>query len=442
MSMPELYGDHAAEVPPLMERSVWECKGCKTQDVGRLVSNPDGSLSCLCGAVSDMVNMVSTERAKNCPKEDDPTQVGEALTQTTAQTAPWLDGPVSREDRRRRENAQLGGTHVSNACARKNDMQQALSAVERQARKDSAETIRPDAPDKGRGQKLLDGFVFAFEKLTTLRDMGRVKTHIRAEAVRIYQLSRRHEAVCCAKGCIYSLQNKNLLVLTLGIIELVLSQLSGDEPGDGRLVEEITQGDTTSMDIRRALAQLHQLQEDLRVGYIPRLEVMSSVTRISQWCKLNEELFECDPSKCCGMTSSFFSPQSRLSCPDEFGKSALPDPGDNSEKLRTSVTAVVRFTPMDTETKAAIGYQTRQPELLDYLSREDHGLPREVVAVAIIAATARELKKDDATSDLRKHLFRKMSISSSMIEDFIRRLQPYIKRPPELDGEMPLFQIE
>ena len=117
-------------------------------DLSRLERNPaDGSLSCDCGADAGVPDMVSLERSKNCHKDDDPTQVADAppSSAAVARTRRGTTAPMSREDRRRHENAQLGGTHVSNACARKHAMQQALSAVERQARKDAAEDIiRPD----------------------------------------------------------------------------------------------------------------------------------------------------------------------------------------------------------------------------------------------------------------------------------------------------------
>ena len=83
-----------------------------------------------------------------------------------------------------------------------------------------------------------------------------------------------------------------MVVLTLGIIELVLSQLAGIEEGDGRLVEEITQGNNTRKDVERALTQLYQVQQDQNVGHQARTELLSAVHFISQW-KPGKELFSC-----------------------------------------------------------------------------------------------------------------------------------------------------
>jgi len=432
-SMPELYGDGppSPPLPAAAERSVWNCKGCGKSGTHRLVPNADGGLSCLCGAVAEGANMVSLERAKNCHKDDDPTQVGEVQAQSVAQSAPWRDGPVSKEERTRRENAQLGGTRVSNPCARKNDMQQAQSAVERQARKDAEELCRPDAPDQGRGQKLLDGLELAFGKMPALRDdMPRVASHIRLEAIRIYQLSVRHERTCCpcqARRCTYALSTRHMVVLTLGIIELVLSQLAGIEPGDGRLVDEITQGNNNYQDIERALTQLYQVMQDQNVGPGPRTELLSAVHFISKW-KPGDELFPCALNDFSAAHPNWLT-DARRNSPGEFGKSVASDPGDTSEKLRVSLKAVVKMVPMNTATKEVASYQLQVPAVVQRATLE--GLPRDVVATAIVAASALKIKTDDPTHDLRRHWFRPLHIAMSTIDDFISRLVALIELPPD-----------
>ena len=435
-SMPDLYGDGPPSPlsPAVAERDVWVCPGASSGGVHRLQTNADGGLSCVCGIVARGVDMVSLERAKNCHKDDDPTQVGEVQAQSVAHAAPWRDGPVSKEERDRRKNAQLGGTRVTNPCARKNDMQQAQREVERQARKDAEELCRPDAPDQGRGQKLLDGLELAFRKMPALRDdMPRVASHIRLEAIRIYQLSVRHERVCCpcqAKRCTYALSSRNMVVLTLGIIELVLSQLVGVEAGDGRLVYEITQGNNTRKDIERALTQLTQVQEDQNVGNQARTELLSAVHFISKW-KPGEELFACTPSDF-GMSHPNWLTDARRNSPGEFGKSVASDPGDTTEKLRVSLKAVVKMIPMDTATKETASYQLQVPAVVQRANLE--GLPRDVVATAIVAASALKLKKDDPTHDLRRHWFRPLHIAMSTIDDFISRLVAVIELPPDLSA--------
>lgn len=432
-SMPEFYGEGDPQLlppPAIAERNELVCKGCnRVLDDQRKTSNSDGGVSCVCGAVANLVDMVSLERAKNCHKDDDPTQVGEVQAPSAAQTAPWRNGPVSKEERDRRETAQLGGTRVSNPCARKNDMQQAQREVERQARKDAEELCRTDAPDQGRGQKLLGGLELAFAKISSLRhDMPLVAAHIRLEAIRIYQLSVRHERTCCKKGCTYALSTRNMVVLTLGIIELVLSQLAGIEEGDGRLVEEITQGNNTRQDVERALTQLYQVQQDQNVGHQARTELLCAVHFISKW-KPGNELFAC---AACDFSTTHpnWQPVSQRSCPGEFGKSVVIDPGDTTAKLRESLKAIVRMVPIDTATNQTASYQLLVPEVVQRATLE--GLPRDVVATAIVAASALKLKKDDPTSDLRRHWFRPLHIAMSTIDDFILRMVELIEIPPDL----------
>lgn len=76
--------------------------------------------------------------------------------------------------------------------------------------------------------------------------------------------------------------------------------------------------------------------------------------------------------------------------------------------------------------------------MIDYLAQE--GLPRDVLAIAIVAATAHKLKKDDPTRDLRKTLIHRRNIASSTVDDFIARLAQRIQRPPDVEeGEALIF---
>ena len=442
-SMPEF--DFALEEgqqsPPIIaERDVWVCQGAGDGKVHRLQTNSDGGLSCVCGIVARGVDMISLARFKNCSESMDPTKINDGPPRAVAdQQAPWANGPERKEDRERRESAQLGGTHVSNACARKNDMQQALREVDRQARRDAARrdaaaTLHPDAPDQGRGRKLSEGLEGAIAKLPLLRTLRNpIAEHVRIEAIRIYQLSMRHEQKCGCKGCIYALSTRNMTVLTLGLIELVLSQLAGIEEGDGRRAEDISQGEYTKKDMERTLAQLYQVQEEFKVNQLQRLELLSAVHRISKWTKPGHELFAC-PSDEVSSPSSLFLPAARMTVGvGEFGKGVAPDPGDNTGKLSLSLQAALKRTPMDADSREMVMHQLRVPEVMDYMAQE--GLPRDVLAIAIVAATAQKLGKDDPTSDVRGTLLNPLNIASSTVDDLIERLTLRIQRPPVADEE-------
>ena len=442
-SMPEFDPslEEGVQSPPtIVERDVWVCEGAGDGKVHRLQPNSDGGLSCVCGIVARGVDMISLARFKNCPELMDPTKINDGPPRAVAsQQAPWANGPERKEDRERRESAQLGGTHVSNACARKNDMQQALREVDRQTRRDAAcrdaaATFHPNAPDQGRGRKLSEGLEGAIAKLPLLRTLRNpIAEHVRIEAVRIYQLSVRHEQKCGCKGCIYALSTRNMVVLTLGLIELVLSQLAGIEEGDGRRAEDISQGAYTKQDMQRTLAQLYQVQEEFKVNQLQRLELLSAVHRISKWTRQGQELFSCASDDVNNLSSLFLPAARRVVGVGEFGKDVTPDPGDNTGKLRLSLEAALKGTPMDAESREMVTHQLCVPEVMDYMAQE--GLPCDVVAVAIVAATARKLEKDDPTDGLRSTLINPLNIANSTVDDFIKRLALRIQRPPVAEEE-------
>lgn len=443
-SMPQLHPsleEGEPSPPTIVERDTWVCQGAGDGKVHRLQSNSDGGLSCVCGIVARGVDMISLARFKNCSESMDPTKINDGPPRAAgSQQAPWANGPECKEDRARRESAQLGGTLVSNACARKNDMQQALREVNRQtrrdaaaARHDAAATLHPNAPDQGRGRRLSEGLEGAIAKLPLLRTLKNpIAEHVRIEAIRIYQLSMRHEQKCGCKRCIYALSTRNMTVLTLGIIELVLSQLAGIEEGDGRRAEDISQGEYNKQDMERTLAELYQIQAEFKVNQLQRLELLSAVHRISKWTKPGQELFACTLDDV-GCPSAFLMPAAQTVVGvGEFGKDVAPDPGDNTGKLRHSVRATLK-TRMDPDSRELVMYQLRVPEVLNYMKQE--GLPCDVLGIALVAATARKLGKDDPTNDVRGTLIRPLNIASSTVDDFIERLALRIQRPPVAEDE-------
>ena len=243
----------------------------------------------------------------------------------------------------------------------------------------------------------------------------------------------RHEQKCGCKGCIYALSTRNMTVLTLGIIELVLSQLAGIEEGDGRRAEDISQGTYTKQDMQRTLAQLYQVQEEFKVNQLQRLELLSAVHRISKWTRQGQELFACALDDV-NSPSSLFLPAARMRVGvGEFGKDVAPDPGDNTGKLRLSLEAALKRTPMDAESREMVMHQLHVPEVMDYMAQE--GLPRDVLGIAVVAATARKLEKDDPTDGLRSTLLHPLNIASSTVDDFIERLALRIQRPPVAEEE-------
>ncbi len=444
-SMPDLKldaeGEPTADAPAEEEdaRNVWVCKGCQTEDVGRLTRNADGGFSCVCGTVAELVGMVAQERSKNCPKAEDRTQVGEAQAQSATQAAYLAvrNGSESAEDRKRRQHAQAGGSRLSTKCAQKNDVLQAQNCLESRAVRDAMELCREDAPDQGRGAKVVGQLELLFEKLPALKH-GEVKAHIRLETIRIYRLSQRHEMVCRNKACMYALKDHSVGSLAMSIAELVVSQLAGYEPSARPVcLAKLSGGTCSQQDMQKAMLQLQQvLQKRSSGGHVQRLKVLSAVSLISAW---EEEDEVCTPcvNESTAMPPICSVPTALANCPGEFGKCSSLDPGDITAKLLRSLVAVVSAMPTLTKVRVAARYQLEEPALVQFLQGEN--FPPDVAAIAILSATATKMGEDDPTTKLRGGELRRYQIAASTFDALVAQVSSYTKIPDPEDENNYLF---
>ena len=78
--------------------AVWQCRGCGTRDTSRLSQGADSNLVCKCGAEAEGVAMIGQDRAGNCPKDKDKSDVADAPSAHRAQSAPpWSGGDETPE---------------------------------------------------------------------------------------------------------------------------------------------------------------------------------------------------------------------------------------------------------------------------------------------------------------------------------------------------------
>ena len=427
------------------ESNAWQCKVCETKDVACLERGADSAMVCgRCGTVAEEVNMIGQERAKNCPKGEDPTQVADVPTQTADQAAfaAWSGELETPEARRRREQAFVGGTRMATKTLRQRNMLVGQNQIDSQAVRDSREMVRDDAPDRGRGKLILVALAkHVFKRLSGMHD--HLRKHIRLEAIRIYQASMRHEGCCRKSGCMFAFSHRAVIGLVYGITEHVLAELASDDPprvsvsppSPVTTIAEITSGASTKQDAKKLLEEIHQLQER-GGGAVPRMQVLSAVSLISKW-QNGVELCECD-AEWGRMPPALLLPPSVVNCPDEYGKSTTADPADKALiKMRTCLVAAAECSFTRGDLKVAIMHQLGVSTVMVFLS--ESGLPLEVIGVAVVAATAKAMGKENPTLDVRKHTFRINKVAASTVDAFIDKLVPLIALPVAVEEESLIF---
>jgi len=418
--------------------AVWQCKLCGTQDTTRLEKGADSQLVCKCGAVAEGVAMIGQDRAGNCPKDKDKTDVGDAPSAHRSQSAPpWSGGDETPEARRRRLQAVEGGTaRPHNRQLAASEMLLGQNAVDDQARRDAAEMCRDDGPDRGRGQLLLTALATqVFTKLGGKRNMHKyVQKHIRLEAIRIYQASVRHEQCCRRSGCLFALSQYNSVALAFGISRQVLTELAADEVAGSAsspvtTMSSLTTGTSTRRDAERLLGELQQLELANKCGRTPQMKILSAVSLISKW-KKGAERCACD-AEWTYMPPELRNPSSVTNCPGEYGKSATVDPCDRTVKLRRALKEWADIAFSTSDLRVAAAHQLDLPRVVQFMI--DANMDVEVVAVGLLAATAVAMGKADPTLAVRAHVPSTYKVSASVVEDFIKNLTGIIELPMEED---------
>ena len=421
--------------------AVWQCRGCGTRDRSRLSQGSDSNLVCECGAEAEGVAMIGQDRAGNCPKEKDKSDVADAPSAHRAQSAPpWSGGDETPEARRRRLQAVEGGTaRPHNRQLAASEMLLGQNAVDDQARRDAQEMCRDDGPDRGRGQLLLTALATqVFTKLGGKKNMHKyVQKHIRLEAIRIYQASVRHEQCCRQPGCLFALSQYNSVALAFGIVRKVLTELAAEEAAGASsspvtTMSSLTTGTSTRRDAERLLGELQQLELANKCGRTPQMKILSAVSLIAKW-KQGAERCPCD-AEWSYTPPELRNPSSITNYPGEYGKSATVDPCDRTIKLRRALKEWADIAFATSDLRIAAAHQLDAPQVVQFMI--DANTDVEVVAVGLLAATAVAMGKDDPTLAVRAHVPSTYKVSASVVEDFIKNLTSIIELPvDEVEGE-------
>lgn len=433
--------DENGDVATCPTETVWECPVCHTRDRSLVEMGSDSAGVCRCGAVDSSVAMIGQERAKNCPRGEDTTQVAD-LPAPSAEHAAYeamKDGQEAPEARRRRENQYVGGTRVSRKTLVKGGMEQANSRVETQALKDANELTRLEPSACGiRGRRVLRALEeqIIANMPTMHKDM---KVHLRLETIRIHSLSFRHEERCNkykAKKCMYGLANRPALLLATVLCEFILEQLLEDvivhtvrSPPSPvtTMVAKITSGSKTPQDVNKLLAELQQLiDKNGSHSRGQRNQIKSAVSIVS---KFDDDEFEPCQHVDHVSTAQLLMPPSQANCPDDYGKCTLADPSDNMlrGKLPGSVLSASKQAGFNGDNMAIVMHQLNVPKVMLYCRECKY--PCDIIAIAIVAAVAERLNIPNPLINQRVSVIRNHHISATIVDQFTTNIVSLIAFP-------------
>lgn len=426
------------DVPP-----VWQCKLCPNRDTSRLTKGADSQLVCKCGAVAAGVEMVDQDRAKNCPREKDKSDVADAPPARAQSAPPWAAGDETPEARQRRLKAVKGGTaRPHNRKLQAAEMLLGQNAVESQARMDAMEICRDDAPDRGRGQMLLTALAMeVFTKLGGNPNMHQdVQRHIRLEAIRIYQASVRHQACCHKQACLFALSQYNSKALAFGIARHVLTALAAEEAQGSSAASPVTTmaslttGASTRRDAERLLSELQQLELANKCGRTPQMKILSAVGLIAKW-KPGAERCPCD-DEWTYQPPTLRHPASVVNYPGEYGKQATADPADRTIKLRRQLQDAADLTCASSDLRIKAAHQLDVPRVVQFMI--DANMHVDITAVGLLAATARAMQLPyDPTLSVRAHVPSTYKVSAQVVDEYIATLAKVVELPEDEEDDPP-----
>jgi len=410
---------------------------CNASSTGfcQLQRNSDSAMVCIaCGTQASGVRMVEQERAKNCPKRDDRTQVGEARSGSAQQAScdAWANGPESLNDRNNRIRAWSGGTHMSQRQARRMDVQKVANVIGRSVWKDAREDIEGDARMELIRRKIIDVLEVLFKQVNGMHKD--VKKHVRLETIRLYAASMQHEAVCKQAGCMFSLSQRSNMAVAYGVTEFVLTSLykTGTEK-----IAELTGGSVTCEQIKEQLSQVKQLQL-VPSGHSQLQQVTSAVGLIARWgprdaCKPCREVEDVPPE--------LMLPPSIAQAREEYGKSTKADPGDATVKMRLQLEATAKLSSTRGDVRNTALTYLAVPEIVQYLTLPDHQLwSVQLLACLLLYAAACKIDRLDSTEALRENLLAGEGVrpntflnSAMHLEVLMKEFEPAKETDPEDD---------
>jgi len=418
----------AASAPPFSDASPSEgapdprCQRCLDGEP-ELEKNCDSAWVCVdCGTVAQISDMKSQARFKNCEKSKDNTGVADDPPAQTAQEAAylaWSKGPESDTDKRRREMAHVGGTRMPTNKLKKNKLIDAQNLIDAEAKRNAEEMLREDGgPDQGRRKKIVRALEAVFDQLPGLD--GRIRDHVRREAIRVYSNSMKHEEACGRKCCMLALSHWTNPVIAYGITEYALEVLAlrstttPEKPGSPVTTIASLAPDWSEQEVQTQLRLLNDVQMR-NSNQVLRMQVHSAISIIAEW--------ERDEEKC-------------VPCADDEPSSPAPDApprpppkelGVDALRLRDRILGTVASTHATSAVSDAALAQLSVPETMTFLM--ESGFPLDVLSISLLAAAALKLKDHDSTKSLQKHYLPKLSVSGTLVSEFVSELAGLLKLP-------------
>jgi len=197
------------------------CKGCRTTNRHDFIPTADRShMVCRCGVVSSAIH-ISTDREKNCAREDDKTTHADKPYEPKTDR---FDHPAKSCDEMRRERErEATGTRVSKKAKQKYGLGWAHEHNAREAARAERQRQEMDPKDQTKGQHI----VIELEKLfTPLEPMdNQIKRFCRMEADRAWRNAVRHSALCPKGGCQLRIKEKGPAVIADAVLACSLETL-------------------------------------------------------------------------------------------------------------------------------------------------------------------------------------------------------------------------
>lgn len=210
----------------------WQCNGCSNDDPNGFCPTADKShMACrVCGAVNSAIH-ISTDREKNCAREDDKTTHADKPFESKTDR---FDRPAkSCSDLRKEREQQVLGSRVSKTAKEKNGFGWAQEHAVRRAAKAERERQEMEPKDATKGNHIQHEMEKLFEPLEPMNNQ--IKRFCRMEADRAWREAVRHSACCTARGmCQLRIKEKGAAVIAEAVFANSLAHLlDGNTTLDG-----------------------------------------------------------------------------------------------------------------------------------------------------------------------------------------------------------------
>ena len=406
-----------------------------------LQTGMDSTMVCgACGTQAVGVAMIEQERAKNCPKEQDPTQVNDGAPPGTAKeavTVALATGNQSSTERKTMLQSFSGGTHMKHKTLKRSGLLNAGNALQKDAIKSLKETMNERARDELVRRGILRTMEKLFGQINGLDE--RIEKHIRFALIHTYTASMMHASKCQMKGCMLALStNTNIKLIVYSVTEQTMQDLVDasklpEPPSDDEVatLARLTTGEVTLQQLEGQLTQVKQLK--LKYGSpMNRIMASSAIVMISAWSEAGA-LKPCPESAPVALRQA----PSVSRYPEEYGKRSAPDPGDITPRMRDHVDQTAGMTQTRGDVRNTALSYLAEPKTVEFLTASDLNLwSIGVIACLLLTCSAKKMGHKDETGRLRKYLLQSEEISPTTFADAVVSLAAIMEdHQPEKVGD-------